>query len=91
MESSGPSETNSIPTKELSMSIQDVTNQPKLKESQPDVMVGSRSDEETCKLIAGRAYEIYQQRGAEVGGELSDWLKAEVEIRELLPRPQDLT
>jgi hypothetical protein len=42
-------------------------------------------------LIASRAYEIYQQRGAEVGGELSDWLKAEVEIRELLPRPQDLT
>jgi hypothetical protein len=91
MESSGPSETNSFSTKELSMSIQDVTNQPKLKESQPDVTVGSRSDEETCKLIAHRAYEIYQQRGVEVGDELGDWLKAEVEIRKLLPRPQDLT
>ena len=73
------------------MSIQHVTNQPELKERQPDVRVGSRSDEETCKLIAHRAYEIYQQRGAEAGGELNDWLKAEVEIRELLPRPQDLT
>jgi hypothetical protein len=91
MESSGPSETNSFPTKELTMSIQDVTNQPELKESQSDAMVGSRSDEETCKLIAHRAYEIYQQRGVEVGDELGDWLKAEIEIRELLPRPQDLT
>jgi hypothetical protein len=73
------------------MSIQHVTNQPELKERQLDVMVGSGSDEEICKWIAHRAYEIYQQRGAEAGGELSDWLKAEVEIRELLPRPQDLT
>jgi Protein of unknown function (DUF2934) len=73
------------------MTIQDVTNQPELKERQSDVMVGSRSDEETCKLIAHRAYEIYQQRGAEVGGELSDWLRAEVEVRESLPRPKDLT
>jgi DUF2934 family protein len=73
------------------MFIQDVTKQPELKESQSDVIVGSRSDEETCKLITHRAYEIYQQRGVEVGDELGDWLKAEVEIRELLPRPQDLT
>ncbi len=68
------------------MSIQHVTNQPKLNERQPDVMIGSRSDEETCKLIAQRAYELYQQRGAEVGADLSDWLRAEVEVRELLPR-----
>jgi len=40
---------------------------------------------------AQRAYELYQQRGAEVGAELSDWLRAEVEVRELLPRPQELT
>ena len=73
------------------MSIQDVTNQPGLKERQPDVVVGSLSDEETFELIARRAYDIYQQRGAEVGAEMSDWLKAEVEIRELLPRPKDLT
>ena len=73
------------------MSIQNVTNQPELNERQPGIMVGSRSDEETCKLIARRAYELYQQREAEVGGELNDWLKAEVEVRELLPRPQDLT
>jgi hypothetical protein len=73
------------------MPIQDVTNQPELNERQPNVMVGSRSDEETCKLIAQRAYELYQQRGAEVGGELSDWLRAEVEVRELPPRPQELT
>ena len=72
------------------MSIQVVTNQPELNERQPDVMVGSRSDEETSELIAQRAYDLYQQRGAEVGGELSDWLRAEVEVRELLPRPQEL-
>jgi len=73
------------------MSIQHVTNQPELNERQPDVMVGSRSDEETFELIAQRAYDLYQQRGAEVGSELSDWLRAEVEVRELLPRPQELT
>ena len=73
------------------MPIQDVTNQPELNERQPDVIVGSRSDEETNELIASRAYELYQQRGAEVGTELSDWLRAEVEVRELLPRPQALT
>lgn len=72
------------------MSIQVVTNQPELNERQPDVMVGSRSDEETSQLIAQRAYDLYQQRGAEVGGELSDWLRAEVEVRELLPQPQEL-
>ena len=72
------------------MSIQVVTNQPELNERQPDVMVGSRSDEEISELIAQRAYDLYQQRGAEVGGELSDWLRAEVEVRELLPRPQEL-
>ena len=72
------------------MSIQVVTNQPELNERKPDVMVGSRSDEETSELIAQRAYDLYQQRGAEVGGELSDWLRAEVEVRELLPRPQEL-
>jgi hypothetical protein len=54
-------------------------------------MVGSRSDEETCELIAQRAYELYQQRGAEAGAEMSDWLRAEVEVRELLPRPQEIT
>src|SRR5512145_1805780 len=90
LESSGLSETNSSPTKELSMSIQHVTNQPELNERQPDVMIGSRSDEETCELIAQRAYELYQQRGAEVGADLSDWLRAEVEVRELLPRTKEL-
>ena len=73
------------------MPIQNVTNKPELKERQPDVMVGSPSDEETCELIAQRAYELYQQRGAEVGAELSDWLKAEVEVRELLPRLSEPT
>jgi hypothetical protein len=73
------------------MPIQDVTNQPKSQERYPDVMVGPRSDEETKELIAQRAYEFYQQRGAAVGAELSDWLRAEVEVRELLPRPQKLT
>jgi hypothetical protein len=33
-----------------------------LNERQPDVMVGSRSDEVTCELIAQRAYELYQQK-----------------------------
>jgi hypothetical protein len=91
LESSRLSETNSSPTKKLSMPIQDVTNQPELNERQPDVIVGSRSDEETNELIGQRAYELYQQRGPEEGTELSDWLRAEVEVRELLPRPQSLT
>jgi len=73
------------------MSIQDMTNQLELKERQHGAMVSSRSDEETFELIAQRAYEIYQQRGDEVGAELSDWLRAEVEVRELLSRPQEVT
>ncbi len=72
------------------MPIKDVRNQSELNERQPDLMVGSRSDEETCELIAQRAYELYQQRGAEVGGELNDWLSAEVEVRELLSRPKEI-
>jgi DUF2934 family protein len=91
LESSRLSETNSSPTKELSMPIHDVTNQPELNERHPDIIVGSRSDEETNELIGQRAYELYQQRGPEGGTELSDWLRAEVEVRELLPRPQSLT
>jgi hypothetical protein len=73
------------------MSIQDVTNQPEFKERQPDVMAGSLSDDETFELIAQRAYEIYQQRGDEVDAEMSDWLRAEVEVRELLSRSREIT
>lgn len=45
---------------------------------------------EVRDLIAGRAYELYKQRDAEFGDELSDWLKAEGEVvRMLLAEPQE--
>jgi len=45
---------------------------------------------EVRDLIATRAYELYKQRNAEVGDELSDWLKAEGEVvRMLLAEPQE--
>ncbi len=31
--------------------------------------------------IRGRAYELFEARGGEVGHELEDWLQAEKEIR----------
>ncbi len=44
---------------------------------------------EVRDLIATRAYELYKQRDAEFGDELSDWLKAEEEVvRMLLAEPQ---
>ena len=45
---------------------------------------------EVRDLIATRAYELYKQRDAEFGDELSDWLKAEGEVvRMLLAEPQE--
>lgn len=45
---------------------------------------------EVRALIARRAYELYNQRGAEFGDELSDWLKAEGEVvTMLLAEPQE--
>jgi outer membrane protein TolC len=32
--------------------------------------------------IARRAYDLYQERGAEDGRDLDDWLRAERELRE---------
>jgi hypothetical protein len=34
----------------------------------------------THEEIAGRAYEIYLQRGGQPGGEMDDWLQAEREL-----------
>ena len=46
---------------------------------------------EVRDLIATRAYELYKQRDAEFGDELSDWLKAEGEVvRMLLAEPQKI-
>jgi len=48
------------------------------------------SASEVRDLIATRAHELYKQRDAEFGDELSDWLKAEGEVvRMLLAEPQE--
>jgi hypothetical protein len=44
----------------------------------------SPSASEVREMIARRAYELYKHRGAEVGDELSDWLKAEGEVVTML-------
>lgn len=42
------------------------------------------ADEGVRSTIAMRAYEIYQDRGGESGGDLDDWLQAENEILTVL-------
>ena len=40
----------------------------------------------TPERISQRAYECFVDRGANAGGELSDWLQAERELREACER-----
>ncbi len=56
-----------------------------LSESQPASLevVGSHAVLPTADEIAARAFELYEERGGEPGGDLEDWLRAE---RELLAR-----
>lgn len=55
----------------------------------PNGALGSLSASEVRELIASRAYELYRQRGARLGDELSDWLNAEGEVvTMLLSEPQ---
>ena len=55
-----------------------------------NMMYADLSACEVRDLIASRAYELYKQRDAEFGDELSDWLKAEGEVvRMLLAEPQE--
>jgi hypothetical protein len=54
------------------------------------VLYSALSACEVRDLIATRAYELYKQRDAEFGDEVSDWLKAEGEVvRMLLAEPQE--
>lgn len=48
------------------------------------------SASEVRELIARRAYDIYTHRGTGFGDELSDWLRAEVEITLLLADPREI-
>ncbi len=55
------------------------------------LMGGLPSASEIRELIASRAYELYEHRGAEFGDELTDWLQAEEEVvTMLLAEPQEL-
>ena len=50
---------------------------------------------EFAKVIEARAYEIYERRGREEGHALEDWLRAEAELRCMVPvgifeRPEQL-
>ncbi len=46
-----------------------------------DMRNASRLAAATDSDIARRAYELYEQRGAEHGRDLDDWLLAELELR----------
>ena len=50
--------------------------------SHPDVAGDAEKDD-----IAQRAYEIYEERGRADGADVSDWLQAERELRQLKVRP----
>lgn len=55
-----------------------------------NILYSALSACEVRELIARRAYDLYKQRDAEFGDELSDWLKAEGEVvRMLLAEPQE--
>jgi hypothetical protein len=43
---------------------------------------GMRNGQPSCEEIQRRAYEIYIARGMAHGGEMSDWLAAERQLRE---------
>jgi hypothetical protein len=64
-----------------------MTQQPESNDKQSELAISSLSGEEIHELIARRAYELYQQRGAEAGDELSDWLRAEAEVLASIPTP----
>jgi hypothetical protein len=40
------------------------------------------SNSDLLEQIRRRAYELYEQRGREDGGDLDDWLQAESEVTE---------
>ena len=44
-------------------------------------------DQTTRELIAVRAYEIFQSRGAVHGADIDDWLRAEKEVLERRSQP----
>jgi len=46
----------------------------------PQEITNHLSDERVQEMIRLRAYELYQERGAEDGLALADWLQAEAEI-----------
>ena len=48
------------------------------------IMPDSPSAVEAREMIASRAYELYEQRGAGSGDALSDWLRAEAELVTML-------
>ena len=41
-----------------------------------------------CRLIARRAYQLYEGRGCLDGFDLQDWLQAESEVLEQLTEPE---
>jgi HSP20 family molecular chaperone IbpA len=59
-----------------------MTNQPPEKSLSVPVIEADVFDDmnETNSLIAQRAYEIYQSRGAEHGSDQEDWFRADQEI-----------
>jgi len=56
------------------------------KTSKPDMLSINISPEERWKMIAIAAYHNAEKRGFEPGGELEDWVEAEQEIDNLIPK-----
>jgi hypothetical protein len=51
---------------------------------QPALMASMISPEELHERISRRAYQLYEQRDPNGGDQLSDWIRAENEILELI-------
>lgn len=53
-----------------------------LEENSPEIEATGDLQEQ----IRRRAYELYEQRGAENGHELEDWLQAEAEVKQSMSK-----
>ena len=53
-----------------------------LEENLPEIEATGDLQEQ----IRRRAYELYEQRGAENGHELEDWLQAEAEVKQSMSK-----
>ena len=61
-----------------------------ISEQKPGAMFTSPSADELREMIARRAFNLYEERGAGCGNEQTDWLRAEQEVIAMLMELSDI-